>query len=54
MKEETYKIGQVVSYRDDNGELHDGWTVNGYDACELRYELSKDGKSIWVDDTRVC
>ena len=53
MQEEVYGIGQSVSYRDDNGELNDGWIVNAYDATNLQYELVKGGRRIWIDDTRI-
>ena len=51
--ENTYYVGQTVSWRDNNDEMHDGWKVNAYNATNLQYELVKDGKRVWVDDCRI-
>lgn len=53
MEEVHFYVGQQVAYRDEGGDLHDGWKVNAYNGRDLQYELVKDGKRIWVDDCRV-
>ena len=46
-------VGDVVSWKDENDEMQDGWTVVGYDGISLEYHLEKDGEDVWVDDVRV-
>ena len=53
MEEVSFYVGQLVAYRDEGGDLHDGWKVNAYSSRDLQYELVKDGRRIWVDDCRV-
>lgn len=53
MNEASVAVGDVVSWKDENDEMQDGWTVVGYDEISLEYHLKKDGKDVWVDDVRV-
>ena len=56
MKESWYPehgIGEVVSWKDENDEMQDGWTVIGCDVNTFEYHLEKDGEDVWVDDIRV-
>lgn len=46
-------VGEVVSWKDENDEMQDGWKVIGHDVNTFEYHLEKDGKDVWVDDTRV-
>ena len=48
-----FKVGDVVSWKDENDEMQDGWTVVGYDEISLEYHLKKDDKDVFVDDVRV-
>ena len=53
MNEASVAVGDVVSWKDENDEMQDGWTVVGYDEISLESHLKKDGKDVWVDDVRV-
>jgi hypothetical protein len=48
-----FKVGDVVSWKDENDEIQDGWTVAGYDEISMEYHLKKDDKDVFVDDVRV-
>lgn len=48
-----YGIGDVVSWKDENDEMQDGWKVIGCDVNTFEYHLEKDGEDVWVDDVRV-
>lgn len=48
-----YGIGEIVSWKDENDEMQDGWKVIGCDVNTFEYHLEKDGEDVWVDDVRV-